>query len=66
MNLSDMLEKRVRAWMINQGQENIVPGMSFEGTLKGIDQGTYIIKVDSDEDDFIVVPIGSCKLLVRA
>ncbi len=65
MNLSDMVEKRVKAWMVNQAQQSIVPGISFEGTLKGIDQGTYIIKIDSDEDDYIVVPILSCKLLVR-
>jgi hypothetical protein len=65
MNLAELIDHKVRVWFIGQGQENLIPDMSFDGELKGIDQGTYIFKTkdkNSGADQYVVMPISSCKL----
>lgn len=67
MNLADLNEHRVRVWFIGQGQENLIPDMSFDGVLKGVDQGAYIFLTkdkNSGREQYIVLPISSCKLSV--
>ena len=67
MNLADLTDHKVRVWFIGQGQENLIPDMSFDGVLKGVDQGAYIFLTtdkNTGVERYIVMPISSCKLSV--
>ena len=63
MILNDLIEKKVDVMLLNQAQENLSPKLRFEGVLKGIDQGTYIISSTiNDRNEIIVLPIAMCRL----
>ncbi len=64
MNLSDLVGQRVQVWILNQSQESLTPGTKFEGKLKGVDQGTYILEpTDPEFGKIVVLPVGSCRLM---
>jgi hypothetical protein len=49
--------------ILNQAQENLSPRLRFDGILKGVDQGTYIIERTSDgKSELVVLPIGLCRI----
>lgn len=63
MILNDLIDRKVDVMLLNQGQENLSPKLRFEGVLKGIDQGTYIISASiNGNDEIIVLPVGLCRL----
>jgi hypothetical protein len=63
MILNDLIEKKVDVMILNQGQENLSPKLRFEGILKGIDQGAYLISANiNGQNEIIVLPIGICRL----
>jgi hypothetical protein len=63
MILNDLIEKKVDVMLLNQGQENLSPKLRFEGILKGIDQGTYIISASiNGRSEIVVLPLGMCRL----
>ncbi|MBX8639783.1 MAG: hypothetical protein KIS29_05525 [Thermoplasmata archaeon] len=67
MNLNDFVGKSVRVWILGQAQENLTPGITFEGVLRGIDQSVYIIENRQDADGtgkYTLIPSGQCKISV--
>jgi hypothetical protein len=67
MNLDEFTGKRVKVWILGQAQENLTPGITFEGILRGIDQSVYIIENRQDEDStgkYTLIPAGQCKISV--
>ncbi|MBX8631040.1 MAG: hypothetical protein KIY12_03015 [Thermoplasmata archaeon] len=67
MILNDFIGKKVRVWILGQGQENLTPGLTFEGVLRGIDQGVYIIEDASAGDGkgkYTLIPAGQCRISI--
>ncbi len=63
MILNDLIDRRVEVMILNQAQENLSPRLRFDGILKGVDQGTYIIERTSDgKSELVVLPIGLCRI----
>ncbi|MHB8371099.1 MAG: hypothetical protein ACYDAO_00860 [Thermoplasmataceae archaeon] len=66
MIISELQGFAVTVWLLNQAQENVIPVPKFDGILMGVDQGAYIISVDSGKNnEFILLPIGSCRIHAR-
>lgn len=65
MNLNDFVGMPVTVWILNQMQETLTPGTKFDGVLRGVDQGAYIIETSQQNSgSYVVLPIGSCRLLL--
>jgi len=63
MILNDLIGRKIEVMILNQAQENLSPRLRFDGVLKGIDQGTYIIERASDgRSELVVLPIGLCRI----
>lgn len=64
--ISDFIGKRVTVWLLGQSQLSISPGLKTDGTLMGVDQGIYIIKLDKEDlDEILLIPVGQCRLAVK-
>lgn len=63
MILNDLIGKKIGIMILNQGQETLAPRLRIEGVLIGVDQGTYIIsREENGKEEFLVIPIGVCRL----
>ncbi len=63
MMLNDLIGRKIEVMILNQGQENLSPRLRFDGILKGVDQGTYIVeKTTEGRNELVVLPIGICRL----
>ncbi|WP_393971208.1 hypothetical protein OXIME_001466 [Oxyplasma meridianum] len=66
MILNDLIDRKVEVMILNQGQENLSPRLRFEGVLKGVDQGTYILERTLEGGkEFVVLPIALCRINTR-
>ncbi len=60
MILNDLIDRKIEVMILNQAQENLSPRLRFDGILKGVDQGTYIIERTSDgKVSWWFFPLGS-------
>ncbi|MEM0157412.1 MAG: hypothetical protein QXN26_05035 [Thermoplasmataceae archaeon] len=63
MMLNDLIGRRIEVMILNQGQENLSPRLRFDGILKGVDQGTYMVERTTEgRSEIVVLPIGMCRL----
>lgn len=63
MILNDLIDRKIEVMILNQAQENLSPRLRFDGILKGVDQGTYIIERSYEgKNELVVLPIGICRI----
>lgn len=63
MILNDLIDRKIEVMILNQGQENLSPRLRFDGVLKGVDQGAYIVeRISGGRTELVVLPIGICRL----